>query len=263
MQDNTGWGNDMEIGRTEAAAGRIRRVDRFRATYDVIPGSEMASVSRAAGQAGHYGQSGFMPTQSWQDARMEPPWSVQRNSIEDSGMHEQPDERWNARSAIHRVAMRTSEVLGQLKARLAQIKNAPRSGRRGGIGKPAVLLTCLAVPLLGMGLLGIIGAGEFNRQLQEMGMGFISIDDALSSMKSLAGYTGRSLNDYFTGANGFILFAVTSRIPLLIAGAGSLASGIISAAMHRRKAAAQACQPWTENLLSKKGSIPSRGVFGL
>ncbi|MBR2663989.1 MAG: hypothetical protein IKE25_09760 [Clostridia bacterium] len=263
MQENSGWENGMETGSTKAAAGRIRRVDRFRASYDVTPGSNMAFVSRTAGQAGHYRQAGFMPTQSWQNARMEPPWSVQGNSTEDSRMFEQPDGRWNARSAIHRVAMRTSEVFEKLKARLAQIKRTPRSGRRGGIGKPAVLLTCLAVPLLGMGLMGIIGAGEFNRQLQEMGMGFISIDDALSSMKSLAGYTGRSLNDYFTGANGFILFAVTSRIPLLIAGAGSLVSGIISATMHRRNAAAQACQPWTENLLSKKGSIPSRGVFGL
>lgn len=105
-----------------------------------------------------------------------------------------------------------------------------------GIGKLSRVLTILAVPLLGLGLMGVIGAAELNQQLQEMGMGFISIDEAIFSMKSLAGYTGQNLNDYFTGSNAFMLFTVIRRIPLLIAGAGSLVSGAILAAVHSKNA---------------------------
>ncbi len=250
-QENTGWENGMSIGSNGTAAGRIRRVDRFRSNYDVIPGRDMAFASRAAGQAGTYGQSGFTPPQARRVTRMESQPSGQGNTIWNPRMSAQQKERWSAPSAARQAMARAPQIFAQLKAqlkaRLTHSEKAPRSQRRGRISKPAVLLTCLAIPLLGMGLVGVIGAGEFNRQLQSMGMGFISIDEALSSMRSLAGYTGRSMNDYFTGANAFILFAITQRVPLLIAGAGSLVSGIVSAALHRRKAADQADAPRAKN----------------
>ena len=261
-QNNVRWEGTPEMNRGEGATGRIRRVDRFHTGCEAVPGRDMAFASRTASQAGVYGQTGFTPSRPQQAFRPEPHWPAQAEAVQRSRMPLQQDIRQKVHSAVQRVMARVPQTAARLKQHLARPQSAARSGQSRGIGKPAVLLTCLAVPLLGLGLMGMIGAGELNRQLQQMGMGYLNIDEAISSMRSLAGFTGRSMDAYFTGANAFLLFTVTQRIPLLLAGAGSLVSGIVSAVVHRGKAAVPADEQSVENgRNSANGPAPHPDVY--
>ena len=109
--------------------------------------------------------------------------------------------------------------------------------KKTGSNALSILLISVAVVLLILAALGAVNAAQLNQQLQRNGLGHLSIDEAIEVYSSLAKYTGGSLNDYFSGADSFVLFTVTSRTILAIAGAGAMILGFLNLLIRRRKQA--------------------------
>ena len=94
--------------------------------------------------------------------------------------------------------------------------------RKFNIGKG---MMAVAILILALTAYGFIGAAQLNARLSQMGMSFLDIDDALSTIRNLSAYTGTGMK--LGGMNALLLFAVENRAMLLMTGAIAMVSGII------------------------------------
>lgn len=101
---------------------------------------------------------------------------------------------------------------------------ADEKKKAGGKG---IWLILLGAVLLVLAMIGVVNAAMLSEQLKEMGMGHLSIDEAMNVLNELAAFTGQSATEALNGADGFVLFTVARRGLMAILGCMSLVGGFL------------------------------------